>query len=422
MRILHLRSLAVEPFANGDGRQTTRQFMAQLNIVTQGDKGGSVRPSGDKVNSQRVGPVQPSVQRIARPPEARKDPSRRAEQPAASRVTRFNQPAAETPAAPQFSQTSWLRPILIGLILVALVPNITLAVVLWLGLIDPPWSKQEAPPPPAAQAVTPTAVLTAPATLEATAGQTISFPIALDGTDGVPARSIIAIKGLPVGSTLSDGRPYGDNEWNLKSDQIGDLHLALPPTAQGEMQVAISLVTPDDKVITDTETVLKVAPAPSEPVAQVPAAQFRVDSGEEQQVTAAREPNEDDGSAAAQVPAPQEASAAAGSDDPTSAASGSAEADGQPTKWVTPSVYVNLRDGPSSSSSVIGVIAKGAKLPVLDRKRGWVQVSDPATSKKGWIYSGYVGGGHKARPRAKQSASQEPEQKSDSSFWKWLTQ
>ena len=345
-------------------------------------------------------------QRIARPPEARKDPSRRAEQPAASRVTRFNQPAAETPAAPQFSQTSWLRPILIGLILVALVPNITLAVVLWLGLIDPPWSKQEAPPPPAAQAVTPTAVLTAPATLEATAGQTISFPIALDGTDGVPARSIIAIKGLPVGSTLSDGRPYGDNEWNLKSDQIGDLHLALPPTAQGEMQVAISLVTPDDKVITDTETVLKVAPAPSEPVAQVPAAQFRVDSGEEQQVTAAREPNEDDGSAAAQVPAPQEASAAAGSDDPTSAASGSAEADGQPTKWVTPSVYVNLRDGPSSSSSVIGVIAKGAKLPVLDRKRGWVQVSDPATSKKGWIYSGYVGGGHKARPRAKQSASQ----------------
>lgn len=395
--------------------------MAQLNIVAQGDKSGTHRPSGDKVNSQRAGPLQPSVQRIARPPEARKDPLRRAEQPAASRVTRFNAPAAETPAAPQFPQTSWLRPVLIGLILVALVPNITLAVVLWLGLIDPPWSKQEAPPPPAAQAATPTAVLTAPATLEGTAGETISFPIALDGTDGVPARSIIAIKGLPAGSTLSDGRPYGDNEWNLKSDQIGDLHLALPPTAGGEMQVAISLVTPDDKVITDAETVLKVVPAPSEPVAQSPAAQSPVDDGEKpQQATAAAEPNEDDGSAVAQ--APQEVSATAGSDDPTPAASGSAEADGQPKKWVTPSVYVNLRDGPSSSSRVIGVIAKGAKLPVLDRKRGWVQVSDAATSKKGWIYSGFVGGGHKARPRAKQSASQEPEQKSDSSFWKWLTE
>lgn len=395
--------------------------MAQLNIVAQGDKSGTHRPSGDKVNSQRAGPLQPSVQRIARPPEARKDPLRRAEQPAASRVTRFNAPAAETPAAPQFPQTSWLRPVLIGLILVALLPNITLAVVLWLGLIDPPWSKQEAPPPPAAQAATPTAVLTAPAMLEGTAGETISFPIALDGTDGVPARSIIAIKGLPAGSTLSDGRPYGDNEWNLKSDQIGDLHLALPPTAGGEMQVAISLVTPDDKVITDAETVLKVVPAPSEPVAQSPAAQSPVGDGEKlQQATAAAEPNEDDGSAVAQ--APQEASATAGSDDPTPAASGSAEADGQPKKWVTPSVYVNLRDGPSSSSRVIGVIAKGAKLPVLDRKRGWVQVSDAATSKKGWIYSGFVGGGHKARPRAKQSASQEPEQKSDSSFWKWLTE
>src|SRR5512139_492263 len=153
--------------------------MAQLNIVTQGDKGGSVRPSGDKVNSQRAGPMQPSMQRIARPPEARKDPSRRAEQPAASRVTRFNAPAAETPAAPQFPHSSWLRPILIGLILVALVPNITLAIVLWLGLIDPPWAKQDAPSAPVTQpaASAPTAVLTAPATLEGTAGQTISFPI-----------------------------------------------------------------------------------------------------------------------------------------------------------------------------------------------------------------------------------------------------
>ncbi len=105
-------------------------------------------------------------------------------------------------------------------------------------------------------------MLTAPATLEATAGETISFPIALDGTDGVPARSIIAIKGLPPGKHLSDGRPYGDTEWNLKSDQIGDLHLALPLTAHGEIKLAIRLITPDDKVITDTETVLKVAPAP----------------------------------------------------------------------------------------------------------------------------------------------------------------
>ena len=145
--------------------------MAQLNVVAQGDKAGGHRPVGDKVNSQRVGPIQPSVQRVARPPEARKDASRRAEQPPASRVTRFNAPAPDSPTAPPFPQGSWMRTLVIGLILAALVPNITLAVVLWLGLIDPPWTKQEVPPQAAAQPATPTAVLTAPATLEATAGE-----------------------------------------------------------------------------------------------------------------------------------------------------------------------------------------------------------------------------------------------------------
>ena len=66
--------------------------------------------------------------------------------------------------------------------------------------------------------------------LEATAGEDVTFPIALDGTDGVPARSIIAISGLPQGSMLSSGRPYGETEWNLKTDEIGDLHLIYPIT------------------------------------------------------------------------------------------------------------------------------------------------------------------------------------------------
>ena len=48
----------------------------------------------------------------------------------------------------------------------------------------------------------PSPVLTAPAFLEATAGENILLSIALDGTDGVPAHSSIAITGLPQGSTL----------------------------------------------------------------------------------------------------------------------------------------------------------------------------------------------------------------------------
>ena len=102
--------------------------------------------------------------------------------------------------------------------------------------------------------------------LEATAGEDVNLPIELDGTDGVPARSIIAISGLPQGSMLSSGRPYGETEWNLKTDEIGDLHLNLPGNASGNSKLTIKLVGPDGAIITDTGLVLKMnSPARTEP-------------------------------------------------------------------------------------------------------------------------------------------------------------
>src|SRR5262249_29700524 len=148
-----------------------------------------------------------------------------------------------------------------------------------------------------------------------------------------------------------------------------------------------------------------------QPGAPIANPQALANDADADQAGAAAQPAEDDDSANEGAPAPQEASAASGGV-PTSAVSEPAEDEGRPANSVTPSVYVNLRDGPSSSSKVIGVIAKGAKLPVLDRKRGWVRVTDPATSTKGWIYSGYVEGGHKTRSRTKRSASQDSDQKS----------
>ena len=131
-------------------------------------------------------------------------------------------------------------------------------------------------------------VLTAPATLDATAGEDVALPIALDGTDGLPARSIVAISGLPQGSALSNGRPYGETEWTLKSDEIGDLHLDLPNTARGESKLAIKLIAPDDKVIADTETVLNVAANPKGYLEQA----VEADSGDgELALGAIQEPN-----------------------------------------------------------------------------------------------------------------------------------
>jgi uncharacterized protein YgiM (DUF1202 family) len=58
--------------------------------------------------------------------------------------------------------------------------------------------------------------------------------------------------------------------------------------------------------------------------------------------------------------------------------------------WIKPSASVHLRKGPKSSAPVVGVVAKGAKLRVISRKRGWVEVTNPATSQQGWIYAGVV--------------------------------
>ena len=66
-----------------------------------------------------------------------------------------------------------------------------------------------------------------------------------------------------------------------------------------------------------------------------------------------------------------------------------------------------MRKGPTSSADVISVVAKGAKLQVMGRKRGWVKVTNQATSESGWVYAGSKARRGKrtdqSRPRAARS-------------------
>jgi hypothetical protein len=238
----------------------------------------------------------------------------------------------------------------------------------------------------------------------------------------VPARSIIAISGLPHGASFSDGRPFGEAEWNLRSDQIGDLRLILPDTANGESKLTIKLIAPDDKVIADAETILKVAPTATEQAAEPDGtnAAMAAKVGVEERLTPVEAAAAPSGDAAT---APSEETVKPPSSNSDQTESDQTANDKDQASSVQPSAYVNLRDGASSSSRIIGVIAKGAKLSVTERKRGWLHVTDPGTSKEGWIYSGYIEGATKSRPRSKRSTVRaEPEQKSESSFWDWLTQ
>ena len=280
---------------------------------------------------------------------------------------------------------------------------------------------------PAPQAATPTAVLTAPARIEAIAGQTISLPIALDGTDGVPPRSVLAIKKPACWRQVLRGSPL----WRQRMDSEAGSNRRSGPGRAGRCAMAnsnfaIALIAPDDKVIAEAEALLAIAARPSSLQASVAQHFPRTPM-----TTAASgtEPEEGDGGAAtmeaATTPAgeappevEQTQAATAPSVDSQPNALGQAEDGDNGLGTVEPSVFVNMREGPASSSPVLGVIAKGAKLPVLDRKRGWVQVTDPATAKTGWIYSGLARRRDQDVLTAERRAAprRQPEPKSES-FW-----
>ena len=282
----------------------------------------------------------------------------------------------QTLASRLLALSSGTRALVAVLVLIAVVLNLGLGTILILGAINIFWSTQVMSPPNAIGArALPPPVLSAPATLEATAGEDVIFPIALDGTDGVPVRSIIAISGFPQGSTLSSGRPYGETEWNLKTDEIGDLHLTLPINASGNAKLTIRLVGPDGSVIAATGLVLKMDfAARTEP----PETQVSVQLVEELGTIGKKERSANLGVPMTGDPVPLP------SRRPMPTAS---HVD---AGWLRPSTFVNLREGPSPSAPVVSVVAKGAKLQVIGRKGRWVQVTHSSTSKSGWVYTGNV--------------------------------
>lgn len=179
-------------------------------------------------------------------------------------------------------QTSWAGRMLIALLAaIALVPNLALAALYWRGSLDlPDWvqlsAASVAPKPEAvtanlhpAETVLPKRNIELPAValslasvVPAEAGKDAQFPIALDSAERLPLRSILTIRGLPEGASFSAGRPYGETEWSLRPDEIGDLSLTLPLTASGERSVSVELIAADGTVIASGTTRLNITPDP----------------------------------------------------------------------------------------------------------------------------------------------------------------
>jgi len=381
-------------------------------------------------------------------------------------------PASTRIAAPHRAHAPLASPLLLAVLAVmAVVPSLALVALYWRQAVPiPDWvpmpaafANNEAPPPipeamtaSAASSETvlakrsielPAVALSLASEIQGEAGKQVQFPIALDSDDRLPLRSIISVRELPAGASLSAGRPYGETEWSLRPDEIGDLSLTLPQAANGQHVVGVVLIAGDGTAIASGSTRLDIAPDPKaalilrpgdaarveellahgqkmievgylagargyfrraaeagsaeaalalgatfDPsfIAEIEAQGIPADPAEarlwyERAKTLGSALADDRIAALDQAPRPQQGG---GSLQPVVQKIAPEPAD--ETEWVEVSGSVNVRAGPAPQEKIIRVAERGTRYKVTGRKGGWVQVTDPKTSEAGWVYSRFV--------------------------------
>lgn len=243
--------------------------------------------------------------------------------------------------------------------------------------------------------------LSSPDRIEAKAGDVIAFPIAIDATEALPARTIIAVTALPEGASLSAGRPYGVTGWSLRPDEISDLQLRMPARS-GATDMRLELVAGDGTVLAQSETRLSIASADTQMVSasaskstQQVATAEATGSVDSLPPAPLRKPAASAGAAPAvkvntvkvvTVPAPNPAR-------PHDGGYGlgpATEAPQAPAEWMVTKAAVDIHAKAEQSSETVKVVDKGLKVRVTARDKNWVQVTDPKTSTTGWIYNRFL--------------------------------
>jgi hypothetical protein len=164
---------------------------------------------------------------------------------------------------PHIVSSSGLRLLVIALVLLAVLPSLSAAAILWPSQADiAPSPSVDTSSNHRAEAIITLPAISMPTTLKATVGEKAPFPIAINGTDPFEGLGTIAISRLPVGSTFSAGVPHGETTWKVAPGEIDNLHLVLPNTARDETTLMIELLTPDGHVISDAATIVEVTAIP----------------------------------------------------------------------------------------------------------------------------------------------------------------
>ena len=272
----------------------------------------------------------------------------------------------------------------------ALIPTTILFALLWQGTMQ---TRKDGAMPLAgglsgsAQSSTVSEIaLSSPERIEVKAGEAIDFPLAIDATEKLPSRSVVAVSAMPDGASFSEGRPYGATGWSLRPDEIGELRFRLPEARSGAFDMRIELLAADGAVLAQSETRLNVTAALAE-----------ADS-----VSAVESSPFDPPKTPDALPAPKRAPSAtvktvkvvpikpAAPSRPHDGAFALGAAGDAAAEWVEIIRPVDMHARPEQSSETVKVVEKGLKFRVGARDKNWVQVSDPATSANGWIYSRFL--------------------------------
>jgi hypothetical protein len=245
--------------------------------------------------------------------------------------------------------------------------------------------------------------LSSPDRIEANGGELIAFPVAIDATDALPVRSIIAVTALPEGASFSQGRPYGATGWSLRPDEIPDLQLRLPEHGDAS-DIRLELIAADGTVLAQSETRLSIAPSS----AHTGAVAASASNPFEQVATIETTRSIDSSSPPPQPKPPASAEAASGVKVNTvkvvtipapqparphdgGYALGPAPAEPKaPAEWMVTKAAVDMHAKATKSSETVKVASKGLKLRVVARDKKWIQVTDPKTSTTGWIYNRFL--------------------------------
>jgi hypothetical protein len=348
----------------------------------------------------------------------------------------FPGPQARTAAEPSSSAEAQGKPglnrnaVVSALVVLALIPLAMLFVRLWQDNVAPHaadgaaplWGRNASSTTAKTAVVQPAqheksleVALSSPDHIEAKAGEVIEFPMAIDATEALPARSIVAITAIPEGASFSQGRPYGVTGWTLRPDEIGDLQLHLPARS-GSTDMRLELVAGDGTVLSQSETRLIIAPSPAEatPVAASESNPFeQIATAEATGSTASAPPAPVQKPAASigttpavkvstvkvvTIPAPEPTPA----QQPTPAPKPTRPHDGgyglgpaqdepqAPAEWMVTKAPVDMHAKAEQSSETVKVADKGLKVKVVARDKNWVQVTDPKSSTTGWIYGRFL--------------------------------